>query len=388
MGCGGSKSEVADSDKAGQPVFVRPDGAGLDPKKLQVVRQLFKDWDIDGKGMIEIKALKGVTVNVGPQESQVLSQLIAMDYNGDGFVEAAEWETYFGSTAPSLTDAEFQVIMDDLRTSGEAMVTILRCTKLAGQSTTGPTTVSSDDAAAAEAELAGMTLSDSRKEKVVELFKLWDVHKDGKIAYKTLNSTGVQVGPKEHKVLDDLGRMDTDGDEVVTLTEMMVFFGACSEVMSDDEFDTIMADMSDVASTTNGVAKMIAMTEQSVREAGIVSEGEEAEPPPELSAEREELVKALFEAFSPSVAEPIAIKSLEMDTKTNVGPAKESVLSNLIAMDSNGDGMLEYGEMKDYFAVCGSVLNDDEFNMVLSDMRDTATTAQMIKTATSMAAGA
>ena len=89
MGCGGSKSEVADSDKAGQPVFVRPDGAGLDPKKLQVVRQLFKDWDIDGKGMIEIKALKGVTVNVGPQESQVLSQLIAMDYNGDGFVEAA-----------------------------------------------------------------------------------------------------------------------------------------------------------------------------------------------------------------------------------------------------------------------------------------------------------
>ena len=247
-----------------------------------------------------------------------------------------EWETYFGSTAPSLTDAEFQVIMDDLRTSGEAMVTILRCTKLAGQSTTGPTTVSSDDAAAAEAELAGMTLSDSRKEKVVELFKLWDVHKDGKIAYKTLNSTGVQVGPKEHKVLDDLGRMDTDGDEVVTLTEMMVFFGACSEVMSDDEFDTIMADMSDVASTTNGVAKMIAMTEQSVREAGIVSEGEEAEPPPELSAEREELVKALFEAFSPSVAEPIAIKSLEMDTKTNVGPAKESVLSNLIAMDSNG----------------------------------------------------
>jgi hypothetical protein len=53
-----------------------------------------------------------------------------------------------------------------------------------------------------------------------------------------------------------------------------------------------------------------------------------------------------------------------------------------------GDGMLEYGEMKDYFAACGMVLNDDEFNMVLGDMRDTATTAQMIKTATSMAAGA
>ena len=81
--------------------------------------------------MIEIKALKGVTVNVGPQESQVLSQLIAMDYNGDGFVEASEWETYFGTTAGVLSDSEFQVIMDDLRASGEQMVTILRCTKLA-----------------------------------------------------------------------------------------------------------------------------------------------------------------------------------------------------------------------------------------------------------------
>ena len=44
--------------------------------------------------MIEIKALKGVT-STG-RESQVLSQLIAMDYNGDGFVEASEWETTFG----------------------------------------------------------------------------------------------------------------------------------------------------------------------------------------------------------------------------------------------------------------------------------------------------
>ena len=50
--------------------------------------------------------------------------------------------------------------------------------------------------------------------------------------------------------------------------------------------------------------------------------------------------------------------------------------------------MLEFGEMKDYFAVCGSVLNDEEFNMVLTDMRDTATTAQMLKTATSLASGA
>ena len=107
--------------------------------------------------------------------------------------------------------------------------------------------------------------------------------------------------------------------------------------------------------------------------------------PPEMSPEREALVKSLFEAFSESVNTPIAIKSLELDTKTSVGPAKESVLSNLVAMDANGDGMLEYGEMKDYFAVCGAVLSDDEFEMILGDMRDNATTAQMIKTAEALA---
>ena len=69
--------------------------------------------------------------------------------------------------------------------------------------------------------------------------------------------------------------------------------------------------------------------------------------------------------------------------KTSVGPAKESVLSNLVAMDANGDGMLEYKEMKDYFAVCAA-LSDDEFAMI-RDTRDNATTAQMIKTAEALA---
>ena len=349
------------------------------------VRQLFNEWDIEGNGMIEIKALKGVTVNVGPQESQVLSQLIAMDYNGDGFVEASEWETYFGTTAGVLSDSEFQVIMDDLRASGEQMVTILRCTKLASGAGDAPKAVSSDEASEAAEALAAMTLSGERKAKVEELFKTWDVKGDGKIAYKTLNSTGVQVGPKEIKVLDDLGRMDTDGDEFVSLSEMLAFFGACSAEMNDEEFATIMGDMSDVAATTTGVAKMIAMTNDAAATAGVVGEGEEIEPPPEMSPEREALVKSLFEAFSESVNTPIAIKSLELDTKTSVGPAKESVLSNLVAMDANGDGMLEYGEMKDYFAVCGAVLSDDEFEMILGDMRDNATTAQMIKTAEALA---
>ena len=91
MGCAGSKA-VDHSEAGKQPVFVREGDEAvpqLAPEKLKLVKEMFKEWDIEGNGMIEIKALKGVTVNVGPQESQVLSQLIAMDYNGDGFVEAS-----------------------------------------------------------------------------------------------------------------------------------------------------------------------------------------------------------------------------------------------------------------------------------------------------------
>lgn len=132
---------------------------------------------------------------------------------------------------------------------------------------------------------------------------------------------------------------------------------------------------------------MIAMTNKEAASAGVADEDEEQEEVPELSAAREELVKSLFMAFSDSLDVPIAIKTLEMETKTSVGPAKESVMSNLIAMDANGDGMLEYGEMKDYFKVCGAVLNDSEFDLVVGDMRDNASTAQMIKVATSMSSG-
>lgn len=385
MGCAGSKA-VDHSEAGKQPVFVREgdDAPQLPPDKLKLVKDMFKEWDIEGNGMIEIKALKGVTVNVGPQESQVLSQLIAMDYNGDGFVEASEWEAYFQSTASVLSDAEFQVIMDDLNSSGSHMVTVLRCKKMAGEST-GPTHETSDEEV--QEALAAMALPEEKKAAVEELFAIWDYKSIGKIAYKEINSAGLQVGPKEIKVLDDLKKMDTDGDEVVDLPEMLAFFGAVCSIMSEDEFSSLIEEMKEVANSTVGVAKMIAMTNKEAASAGVADEDEEQEEVPELSAAREELVKSLFMAFSDSLDVPIAIKTLEMETKTSVGPAKESVMSNLIAMDANGDGMLEYGEMKDYFKVCGAVLNDSEFDLVVGDMRDNASTAQMIKVATSMSSG-
>ena len=106
-----------------------------------------------------------------------------------------------------------------------------------------------------------------------------------------------------------------------------------------------------------------------------------------LDPAREALVKSLFEAFSDDISVPIPIAALESDTKASIGPAKESVLSKLSAMDANGDGMIEYAEMHQYFAAAGSILNEEEFGLILSDMRDAATTAQMIKIARAAGSG-
>jgi len=259
---------------------------------------------------------------------------------------------------------------------------------MAGEST-GPTAgVSPDDEGdykeSLEAEMKSMELPEKRAAMVKELFAIWDYRGGGQIAYKEINSAGVSVGPKEIKVLDDLKRMDINGDEFVDLPEMLTFFGAASSVMNDGEFETIIGEMTEIANATVGVAKMIALSQEQAVNGGYADEEEEIPVPPELSEKREELIKALFTAFSDSIDVPIPIKTLENEAKTTVGAAKESVMGNLIQMDANGDGMLEYGEMRDYFAVCGAALSDDEFSMVLGDMRDNAASAQLIKLAESM----
>ena len=129
MGCGGSKAEAPAAPAAAgansptmvkvQPPAAAPSaGEALPPKRLEKVRALFQEWDVDGNGMIPLSTLNGATTSVGPTEVKVLAQLADMDFNGDGFVEASEWEEYFTATAGGLTDQQFDAIIEDLTTSG------------------------------------------------------------------------------------------------------------------------------------------------------------------------------------------------------------------------------------------------------------------------------
>ena len=70
---------------------------------------------------------------------------------------------------------------------------------------------------------------------------------------------------------------------------------------------------------------------------------------------------------------------LQAECTSEIGPHKQTMLTGLSAMDANGDGQLEYGEMVAYFTSVGATLRDDEFALILSDMTDNASTAQVLK---------
>ena len=78
---------------------------------------LFEKYDHAKNGMIPLDKIKKAGVSVGPTENKILNTLAAMDFNGDGFIEASEWELYFAATVEALSADELDVVLGDLEAS-------------------------------------------------------------------------------------------------------------------------------------------------------------------------------------------------------------------------------------------------------------------------------
>ena len=126
-----------------------------------------------------------------------------------------EWLHWFTQTAGTLNADEFNVIMEEMQSSAEEMVTLVRCTRLAAES-----------AAEIEAPAAPPPLVGDRLEKVQALFKAWDYEGKGSIDRLKVGASSVSFGPHKSHVLKQLDDMDTDGDNLITLVEMTDFFQA------------------------------------------------------------------------------------------------------------------------------------------------------------------
>ena len=75
---------------------------------------LYKSFDTEGKGMLDIQKLKSVRVEIGPAKASVFQTLVDMDINSDGYVEKSEWDLYFGAVSASLSPEELDLIIADL----------------------------------------------------------------------------------------------------------------------------------------------------------------------------------------------------------------------------------------------------------------------------------
>ena len=245
--------------KASEPLSPAKVEVNLDANQSTRVKELFTTWDIDASGKLELAAFIGAVTKVGPHQTKVLAQLQDMDVDHDGFVTEAvtnptscpppqsaachlhhshtptacthtpraaahapvrprltqEWLLWFTATAGTLNAGEFNLIMEEMQTSAEEMVTLVRCTRLAAES-----------AAEIEAPAAPPPLAGDRLEKVQALFSAWDYEGKGSIDRLKVGASSVSFGPHKSHVLKQLDDMDTDGDNLITLVEMTDFFQA------------------------------------------------------------------------------------------------------------------------------------------------------------------
>jgi len=349
---------------------------------------LFADFDTDKNGMISLDKLRGATVKVGPSEASVLKQMKEMDLNDDGYVEAYEWETYFATMVDVLNDSELDSIMADLTVAGRTVATVAMCTKLAaeGDADAGTAEVDAEDAQAAAEELEAATLGGEQKALVEELFKEWDFNGDGKIDRGKLQTTGVEVGPRKEKVFSAFEKMDINDDKVVTLDEMLLYFGMVATLMSEDQFKETVGEMREMAATEKSVLTMIGYAEQAAQGeyTELGEEDDEPEPVVELTAARLEQISALFLVYSSDTSKPIELAALSA-AKVEAGPSKMSVLEGMKLMDENGDGMVELSEMQSYFKLTGAALSDEEFALVLDSLKDGAAAGESMKLALEVA---
>ena len=85
------------------------------------------------------------------------------------------------------------------------------------------------------------------------------------------------------------------------------------------------------------------------------------------------LEQGLGEGYTPEIADAFgAMWGVVADTM-KAGAAEIKLLKELGDMDFDGDGLLTFDEMCGYFAQVGTALNDEEFDLIVEEMRTAAT---------------
>ena len=88
-------------------------------------------------------------------------------------------------------------------------------------------------------------LDATKRDAVMELFKMFDVLGDGKIPLDRLKGAKMMVGPAESSVLKKLAEMDFNQDGYVEASEWELYFTAIYAQLTDEEVKLVMDDLAE-----------------------------------------------------------------------------------------------------------------------------------------------
>jgi len=327
----------------------------LSAAQLSKIKDLFSQFDVDSMGKLPLTNFNSASLKVGPHEAGILQKLKEMDYDSDGFITKDEWEKYFTASA-TLSEDEFNIIIESMASAAEIATSIIRCTRLAGEDQPVPPADDLEDIPA---------LPEDRVAKVEALFAAWDVNNKGEIDRRKLKNSAGTIGPHKVQVFSQLDKMDTNNDNMVTKDEMLAFFQAAVG-LSDEEFNFTVDEMLAVAQDEATIAMLTSLAEEFGGNAPPAEDLEEGTP---LTEERLAQLKELWALLSPSEDTPILLDQMKKAEKgSTIGPHSVSVLKEMYAMDTNADGKLQWSELLDYFTKVGPSVSDDEFTEIVGDM--------------------
>jgi len=348
------------------------------------------DLQEDGKQpTISVEAMKqGGNTALGKGSVNFLKTICQMDFNGDGDVEESEWEMFFAMLKQDNDAKQIDDILNQMEEASGDVIAIAMASAAAAQDDDGTMGYDAEEAAAMIQEAID-ALGEAEHALIDTLFKAWDWNDDGKIEIARLSSNGVNMGPHKASVFSQLEKMDLDADGHVDKKEMQTYFGLLKQMTTAEEFQSAISEMSDAATAEKDVYRFILLNAEYNRSALILDDDDakaDAEAAaaalPDLSDERLVKVKALFQTFEQDLSKNINLKSLEA-TKIDNGPVSSSggFADSMKMMDANGDGELEYKEMLDYFKAIGAELDEDNFNIVLDGLTESAATSISLMTA-------
>jgi len=235
--------------------------------RVAAVKELFAAWDPAGKGSIPLDKVQAGKMEVGPTQVQVFEALEMMDADGDKEVTLSEMLAYFTVLSEMMTDDQFfDTVRGDMLTLAQDTSLIAQLTALAG---TAPTTTAADkptttaveesaEAEEAEVETAGADeeeapppMSAMREELVKDLFTLFSSALDPIPLAELEADCTIEVGPARANLLKELHTMDANDDGKLTFDEMKDYFTLVGSSLTDDEFSTILTEMTDSAATAS-----------------------------------------------------------------------------------------------------------------------------------------